>query len=40
MKVTSTSGSVVHVLLTELVLVVLLVALFLSGKGFTLNGLQ
>ena len=38
MKVTSTSESVVHVLLTELVLV--LVVLFLSSKGFPLNALH
>ena len=37
MKVTSTLGSVVHVLLTEAVLVLLVV---LSGKGFTLNALH
>ena len=37
MKVTSTSGSVVYLLLTEAMLVLLVV---LSGKGFTLNALH
>ena len=41
MKVTSISGSVVHVLLTEAeVMLFLLIVLFLSGKGFTLNVLR
>ena len=41
MKVTRTSGSLVHVLLTEVVLVLLLVFFFLlTGKRFTLNALQ
>ena len=39
MKVISTSGSNLDLLLTE-VMVVLLVVLFLSGKGLTLNALH